>query len=647
MNNKLLIVLFTLLWTGINAQNWENDHYCTRIPGKISDSKKDITQIVPSLFTENYDLKYYRYDWYIDPAVWYIQGTVTTYFEIIGKDQHSISFDFTNNLEVDSIVWRGKKIDFKQSDSYRLDVNFPQALAENALDSISITYHGEPPTSGFGSFIQDQHGGVPILWTLSEPFGAQDWWPCKNGLDDKIDSIDVLVTTPDKYRAASNGLLIREFISSEGNKTYHWRHRHAISPYLVAIAVTNYEVYSHDVHLSDGTTMPMLNYVYPESINQAKIGTSYNVKVLEYFDSLFVNYPFRNEKYGHAQFNWGGGMEHQTMSFVVNFGNSLLSHELAHQWFGDYVTCRTWQDIWLNEGFATYLDGLIRERFPTYPNDWYNWKYGIINSATSQPGGSVKVTNPTNVNSIFNSRLSYNKASYLVHMLRWKLGDTDFYQGIRNYLNEHQYSNTTTNDLKNSLENVSGQDLTSFFKNWYEGEGYPTYNVTWAYKDKKLIIHLNQTTSHPSVTFFDMPVQIGLSSKVQQKYIRLENTENNQTFEITTDFDVENIQFDPALWLLSKSSVKYDAGLLTSSVSDYKNDVTILPNPVQDVLTLITDKGNWDSYHIISLDGKTVQSGKCQDKETRIQVGTIHSGQYLLQLNSSKNTSKIFKWIKL
>lgn len=628
------------------AQHIESNHLCKRASESLVIN--DIS-FKTSSFTENYDLKYYRFEWYINPSIRYIKGVATPYFEVLEDGFNQISFDMAQTLNIDSITWHGQKLNYSQPEAFRLDVFLPQELQKGSLDSISIAYQGEPFESGFGSFIQTIHGdNVPVLWTLSEPFGSQDWWPCKNGNDDKIDSMDVFITTELGFKAACNGVLVDEFSPEEGLITYHWKHNYPISPYLLGIAVTNYEVYQHDVHLSDGSVMPMVNYVYPESLSSAQAGTARNVQALEFFDSLFVDYPFKNEKYGHAQFSWGGGMEHQTMTFVVNFGWDLLNHELGHQWFGNLVTCETWTDVWLNEGFASYLAGLCHERFPSSSNDWYNWKNNTINNATIPTSGSVKVDDVSNVNRIFNSRLSYDKASIVVHMLRWKLGDEDFFQGLRNYLNKYAYGTVTTDNLKTELEAVSGQDLTSFFENWYEGEGYPIYHLTWNQENDKVIVKVNQTPVHNSVEFFDMPIEFrfaGINNSVS--YV-VDNTENDQIFEFDVNFEVKALVFDPNLWLLTRNTtIEKDTSLTaTTATNDLNAQFYVSPNPTDKILTLHDNYRYNSTYDIISSKGTVIKSGKTTGYQTDIDVSEFQPGIYYLRVNDGKKGA-VIKWIKI
>ncbi|MCO6460752.1 MAG: T9SS type A sorting domain-containing protein [Saprospiraceae bacterium] len=585
--------------------------------------------------TENYDLKYYRFNWLIDPSQYFIAGSATPYFRVIKDNFNEIYFDFSHDFIIDSIIYHGNTLSYSQPEEYQIRIIFPDNIPNGTLDSLSIFYHGAPPNSGFGSFIQSTHGnGIPVLWTLSEPFGAQDWWPCKNGLDDKIDSIDVFITTPEIYRGASNGKLVSETSVEGGMKIYHWQHRHPIASYLVAIAVTDYTVYTHDVPLRNGTIMPMVNYVYPENKDKAEIGTLNNVKVLQFYDSLFVTYPFYNEKYGHAQFGWGGGMEHQTMSFVVNFGWGLLAHELGHQWFGDHITCGSWQDIWLNEGFATYLDGLTREHFFT-PTDWYNWKSSMLNSIKSRPDGSVKVDDINSVDRIFSSRLTYNKGAYLLHMLRWKLGDDLFFKGVRAYLNEMGGKFARTPDLQRNLEQVSGVSLKEFFKDWYEGQGYPIYDVKWENLDNnKVRIQLSQTTSHPSVDFFEIPVHIRLKGADKEYNIRIDSFKNLDIFEYNPGFKVLSVEFNPELWIISSSTVTN--GVITVGNNKTPNSqIKCYPNPTSDILTLNMQLpvNQQLQYQIIGTNGRTILHGIIRSDNQSIEVKGLPPGAYQIIVN--------------
>jgi aminopeptidase N len=598
--------------------------------------------------TDNYDLKYYRFDWYIDPGQYYIDGSATVYFETREADFAQIHFDLSSELVVSDVQYHGEGTTFAQTDPYLLTIDLPSPIGAGILDSLTITYEGSPPVSGLGSFVQTTHGATPVLWTLSDPFGSQDWWPCKNGLGDKIDSIDVIITTPQAYRGASNGILYDERTVGT-DKVYHWKHRYPITPYLVAIAVTNYIAYSDTVTLGNGTDLQMLNFVYPENEAAARTGTADLVQVLQFYDSLFVTYPFHAEKYGHAQFGWGGGMEHQTMSFVINYGWGLLAHELAHQWFGNMVTCASFEDIWLSEGSATYLEGLSQERFKGQAA-WNGWKSGRLNNITSQAGGSVKVPDTTNVNRIFNGRLSYSKGAFLLHMLRWKLGEQDFFQGMRNFLEGFQYSYARTPQFQETLEAVSGVDLTEFFADWYSGEGYPSYTVIWDQLPNQFLIQLGQEQSHASVDFFEMPVPIRLVGDGVDTLVRLEHIENDQVFGFPVSFEVVSVEFDPDIWLISRNNVVLE-GMLTSNddLSTTEAPVQIFPNPVHDKLNIVlrdTELNAAYSWQIVNVIGMRLLSGTLDQVNTEIDVSALLPGMYGLLCTSDGGQSEVVLFLK-
>ena len=363
---------------------------------KFADLEKN--NVVRKLnFQENpnyglYDIIYQRMNWSIDPNVRYIQGEITSYFKSKSDGLWEIVFDLSDVLVVDSIIQNDLTVNFLHSQN-QLKIQLSSALQKEQIDSLKIFYRGVPAESGFGSFVKSEHEGIPIIWTLSEPYGAMEWWPCKQSLSDKIDSVDIIVTTPEMFLTASNGFLVSERIEN-GLRTMHWKHRFPIATYLVAIAVTNYSRYSDFLQLESGDSIEILNYVYPENLNYAKASTPVTVQIMKLFNEIIGDYPFASEKYGHAQFGWGGGMEHQTMSFMTNFSYGLIAHELAHQWFGDYITLGSWQDIWLNEGFATYMTALSYENL-TSNVDWFNWRKGSVEKITNDPDGSVFVNDTT------------------------------------------------------------------------------------------------------------------------------------------------------------------------------------------------------------------------------------------------------------
>ncbi len=585
--------------------------------------------------TENYDVKYHRMNWDIDPAVLFISGSITTYFIPVVTGFTDINFDLSNSLAVDSVVHSSGQLSFSQTAS-NLNISFPSTIPQGSLDSVTVFYKGVPSGSGFGSFANGTHAGVPVLWTLSEPYGAMEWWPCKQSLNDKADSIDVIVTTDTAYKVGTQGLLIHT-TTSGSQVTYHWKHRYPIPAYLVSLAITNYAEYYDKVPVPGADTIQVLNYVYPENLAAAQSLTSNIIPIMDLFNNLFELYPFASEKYGHAQFGWGGGMEHQTMSSMGSFSWGLQAHEVAHQWFGDKITCGSWEDIWLNEGFATYLTGLTAEHLGT-PADWNGWKAGTIGSITSQPDGSVWVDDTTSVSRIFSGRLSYSKGAYLLHMLRWIMGDADFYQANQNYLSDPNlaFGYAKTPQLQAHYEAQSGLDLDEFFDDWFFGEGYPSYTVTIDMTHLGTdSVTIDQSTSHPSVSFFEMPVPIRfVGSSGQDSIIVFDHTFSGQTFPLDLNFDPQFAFFDPDRWLISKNN---SINWVISGLRDIDAGLQRLyPNPTSNSINLDMDRSA--EYHLIDKLGKVRESGNVLKGTNTINMETLESGIYIISISTNSGT---------
>lgn len=582
---------------------------------------------VPEKFVgQEYDLKYHRCYWILDPSEDSIRGNVCSYFTAVQNNLSQIEFSLKSNMIVDSVVYHGNTIAYTHSADI-ISAILPAPIAVGTLDSIEVHYHGEPAgTSGFGSFIVDTHGaGTPIVWTLSEPYGAFEWWPCKNDLSDKIDSIDVFVQHPSQYDAASNGLLVSE-IPFGGETITHWRHRYPIATYLIAVAVTDYAKYNETYALSQGSLL-MQNYVFPEDSATAVSSTPALESVMQFYDSIIAPYPFMDEKYGHAQFGWGGGMEHQTMSFMGGFGYELMAHELLHQWFGDAVTCGTWHDIWLNEGFAVYYTALNYWRnSPDYY--WKTWKQQTIDHVCSQPDGSVYVYDTTSVNRVFDSRLTYSKGAMVLHMLRWVMGDSAFFQGIRNYFADNYFDYATTDDLVAHLEASLGLSLTEFMDDWFYGEGYPIYtvNVSWNGQDT-LGVNIQQTQSVSSVSFFEMPVPLAFWKNGQDTIIVFDHTSSGQNFQVNLDYFPDSVVFDPDKWILSKYNT-----VILGIEEEKPTQLNTYPNPASEYVNLDLPAHVEAFIQLYNAAGKLIMQETVSKQKYQLETSDFAQGAYMIRI---------------
>src|SRR5690606_16471231 len=508
MKNIFLIVVFGLFVNRLCAQIPAAAYNEYRLYEQLAAEKR--LTFVPNPNTYNYDVTYQKLEIQIDPSQYYINGAVTTQF-VAQEDMQTIVFDLSHQLQVTAVWQENQLLSYTQGNN-ELRIDLSELVLTGAMGEVKVDYEGVPPTEN-EAFVQSYHNNSPIVWTLSEPFGAKDWWPCKQSLNDKVDSIDIYLKTPQAMVAVANGMEQSQTTDGNGWKTTHFKHQYPIPAYLVAIAVTNYEVFEQTAGTSP-YTFPIINYLYPENYQSAVNQLAVTLPIMNLFENLFGTYPFNQEKYGHAKFGWGGGMEHTTVSFMGSFSRGLIAHELAHHWFGNKVTCGTWQDIWINEGFAEYMAGLV-VAYLDGDEAFVNWKKQKNNSITSATWGNLYLTEEQALDSnrIFNGRLTYNKGSMVVHMLRYVLGDEDFYQGMKQFLNDPElaYGYAVTEQVKNHLEAASGKDLASFFNQWIYSEGYPSYQVAAEIiSPSQIKIVLSQTTSRPSVSFFQMPVTLQL-----------------------------------------------------------------------------------------------------------------------------------------
>ena len=631
--STLFLFLFSIL---ISAQNEaENKSFIDKEIGKYQ--KMINFNVNPN--TLNYDLKYQKMEVSLDPAVLFISGSVTSHF-LPNAEMSSIYFDFTDQIPVSQVQYHGVNLNFQQLATKELKIDFPAAIPANSLDSLTINYAGVPDNSERTYFYVQTHNGSPVLATLSEPYGPQTWFPTKQSMNDKIDEFDLKITTPDSYSVGSNGKLMSENLISGNKKTSFWRTQYPTAAYLIALSIGNFNKTSDVIGTS---SFPYLNYLYQDtSANQAVLDNiEWGKTAMNIFEEYFGPYPFSNEKYGHVEIAINGAaIEHQTMSGMNSFAKSTVAHELSHQWFGDKITCGSWNEAWLNEGFATFAEHVVFEKNLMTNAEFLAHLSNQINTITSLPNGKIYVddANLGNIATVFSGRLTYVKGGFVLRMIKWILGDDTFYQMIKDYVANPNfaYKYATTEDFKSQILVSTGKDFTEFFNDWIYGEGYPSYQIKWnqTAANQNIKLKISQTQSDPSVSFFEMPLPIkvtGTNGEVAE--LVLNNTSNDQIFSEPINFEVANVEFNKTLEIIEKNStVTFDAALGTNSI--VKGEIVLFPNPVKSELNF-TGITKVSSYEIYSVDGKLIKKGN-YNPASSINISTLNTGNYIIKI-SGKN----------
>lgn len=658
ISSGLLMVPFIALWSTLVAQ--ESPYSLSG--QKLSEQKRRVTasrkKQAKRINDYGYEVTYHRLRLQLFPAQDTLKGTVNTHFTVKKSNLQTLKFDFDQRLQVDSIIQSGRPLNYQVKKEDQLVVNLPDQLSVGGRDSLTIAYHRVRKAGFTNGYTQSTHANKPALWTLSQPYSAKNWWPCKQSLTDKIDSIDVYATTSNQYRVVSNGQLVNQ--TTKGAETiYHWQHRYPIATYLVAVAVTNYKRHVDSISTQSRDHLPLVSYVYPETEQQDLNDLAFTRKVFPYFEQLLGPYPFSGEQYGHVKTPMGGAMEHQTMSFMGDLSKPFIAHELAHQWFGNKITCGSWRDIWLNEGFATYFEALAIQKLEG-ENAFRGFLSSLVDAAKKARGGTIYTPENPEANRIFNYGLSYAKGAMVLRTLRLQMGDSAFRKGIRKYLQapDLQYQQATTPDFRRIMASVTDQPLKAFFDDWiYEG-GFPNYKVNWANKpDGGVLIKVEQSRLHSSAGPFNLervPFRIE-GSKNQDTTLYLPITEAQHQFDVDQiPFkEAENIQVDPRQRILSSSQVTFSPAIIgdtTASQTGLK--VEVQPNPFRARTTITIQAPEIPSVSLYNLNGKRVQTFLLnqptqEEKKATFQLtlngNRIRPGIYLLkvQVNGEQKIRKM------
>jgi len=539
-----------------------------------------------------YDAKYTRLEIRADYSSKTITGRMLGRYESLMDGLDTIRLDMGVNLDINSVS--GDVESYHREDDF-IYLKLNKTFQKNEIFTVDLTYEGAGYHLMWVGLVFDRMpDGSDFFWTFAEPYGARYWWPCHDVPSDKIDSMDIFVTIPAGQIAGSNGALQSTTDNNDGTQTFHWRESYPIATYLVSVVAGNYFHFQDYYRISESDSMLLDYYVYPENASLAK---TIFPEMQDYLDALshyFGPYPFLREKYGQAQYNMRGAMEHQTLTGIRTVDPSwryVYVHELGHQWFGDQVTCASWTDIWLNEGFASYSEALYAE--------WagYNGQppgeaslHAYMATQLYQEGGTIIISDTTSSSAIF-GRIVYDKAAWVLHMLRHIMGDDPFFGALRDYLNDPRwtYGSVRTENFQEICEKHSALNLDQFFTQWLNYEYYPSYRYYWSLKEQQVSANTVEVVVEQTqqTTLYVMPVDLTFSfSDGTDTTITVSNDRSLQQYIFTLRDRPVKLGFDKNNWIL-KSAAEIPATAAAGQIT-IRN---IMPNPLNETALIHVTNG--------------------------------------------------------
>ena len=520
------------------------------------------------LFAQNkaIDVQHYRFEISLNDSNNIIQGKAGIDF-IAKQNADKVFFDLVNlnkatgdGMKVLQVAENGRELKFDQ-DKNHLNIYFNAPLKRNQEENISITYEGIPAD---GLIIDTTKFGHRAFFADNWPNRAHNWIPCNDHPTDKA-SVEFIVTAPNHYQVISNGILVEESNLAHDLKLTHWKEDLVLPTKVMVIGVADFAVQLD----STINCIPITSWVFPKNRDSGFSQYAVSKNILPFYIKYIGPYPYK--KLANVQSKTiFGGMENASNIFYYENSvamnaaqykrnrsvEELFAHETAHQWFGDEASEIDWPHLWLSEGFATYMTHLYMEHqygIDTLQKGMKQDRDKVIAFSKKRKTSVVDTSSGNDLMQLLNAN-SYEKGSWVLHMLRRKLGDAIFQKGIQTYYSMYKGSNASTDDFMHVMEKVSKQNLHIFFKQWLYTPGQPILQGQWKYEPNKKVLTISIKQTQDFVFVFSLQIGIIDGNKTILKTIDISNKITN--ISIPLNFKPVSIILDPDVNLLFEGDMK-------------------------------------------------------------------------------------------
>lgn len=517
------------------------------------------------------DIQHIRLEVALDFKERKISGTATHRLSAIAGAVDRLEFDAAE-IAIASVRVGDRKASFDQADE-KLAIELEHPLKPGETIEVTIDYSARPRRGLYFVGPDEGYPNKPVeAWTQGEDEDSRYWFPCYDYPNDRVTS-EVIATVPEKFTAVSNGELIGVSADAAAHtRTFHWRHEVPHSAYLISLAAGEF------VEIRDQAgAVPVLYYVHPGREEDARRAFGNTPRMIQFYErTIGVPYPYA--KYAQVAVSdfIFGGMEntsattqtadtlHDARAHLDFTSDPLVAHELAHQWWGDLLTCRDWSHAWLNEGFATYFEALWCEEDKGADEFAWNLRQdrdGYFDEDTRHYRRSI-VTNKYKAPIELFDRHLYEKGSLVLHMLRRTVGDELFFRSLNVYCTRHRGHNVITQDLQRAFDDATGRNLDFFFDQWVYKEGHPEIEVTSSFDEKQKLASVTVKQTHKvsdRTPLFRFPVTIALmDSEGRETRHRVEIRDKENVFHFPSEKAPKAVRFDPGFDVLK--SLKHKRG---------------------------------------------------------------------------------------